>query len=98
MPSKYKGLSTGVVGAIGELIVAADLLSKGYEVFRAVSQAASCDLIVLKAGACLRIEVRTNGIDLANERLYPLKKKADAGKQDHFAMVLPSRVVYLPPL
>lgn len=56
---KTFGLSTGKVGAISELIVCADLLKKGWEVFRTVSQSCSCDLIVIKNKKILRIEVRT---------------------------------------
>jgi hypothetical protein len=52
-------LSTGAVGAIGELIVSADLLRYGYEVFRAVSQSCSTDLVALRNGRTMRVEVRT---------------------------------------
>lgn len=51
--------STGVRGAISELLVAADLLERGYEVFRAVSQSCSCDLVATKPNVFLSIEVRT---------------------------------------
>lgn len=58
-PLHQKGISTGTIGAVSELLVAADLMSKGYEVFRALSPASSCDLAILKNGALLRVEVRT---------------------------------------
>jgi hypothetical protein len=51
-----KDLSTGTVGAISELRVCADLLAKGYEVFRAVSQSCSCDLAILKNQKLTRID------------------------------------------
>lgn len=41
------------------MLVCADLLLKGYAVFRAVSPACSCDLIVLKDGKLCRVEVTT---------------------------------------
>ena len=47
------------VGATSELLVCADLLGRGFEVFRAVSPSTSCDLIALKHGRCVRIQVRT---------------------------------------
>lgn len=47
------------VGAISELLVGADLLRRGYEVFRALSPSCSCDLAILKNGKLLRVEVRT---------------------------------------
>ena len=53
------GLAAGTVGALGELLVAADLLKRGYEVFRAMSPSCSCDLAVLKNGKLMRVEVRT---------------------------------------
>ena len=46
-------------GAISELTVSANLMARGYEVFRALSPSASCDLIALKDGEVLRVEVRT---------------------------------------
>jgi hypothetical protein len=54
------GLNAGTVGAIGELIVSADLLQKGYEVFRALSPSSSCDLAILtKEKKLIRVEVKT---------------------------------------
>jgi hypothetical protein len=52
-------LPTGTVGAMAELLAATDLLMKGFEVFRAVSPSASCDLAILKEGKLLKVEVRT---------------------------------------
>ena len=91
--SSYKGLATNTVGAMQELRVAADLLAKGYEVFRAVSPACSTDLVIQKDGILLRIEVRTGyylpkGIQFAQ----------DSFKSDHFAVALPDQIIYRPPL
>lgn len=52
-------LSTGVKGAIGELAVSQRLLLDGWEVFRALSPACSCDLIIQKNGRLHRLEVRS---------------------------------------
>ena len=57
---RIKGLSASTVGAISELAVCSDLLSKGYDVFRSVSPAAPCDLIAHKEGKLIRVEVKTN--------------------------------------
>lgn len=46
-------------GTISELLVCADLLRMGYEVFWAVSPTASCDLIATKGDAVFRVEVKT---------------------------------------
>lgn len=57
--AKQLGISCGKVGAIAELVVCADLIRRGFEVFRSVSQDCSCDLIVLKDGQAQRVEVKT---------------------------------------
>ena len=83
---------------MSELRVAVDLLSKGYEVFRAVSPACSCDLVALREGQLpLRIEVRTANFQLNSRATMP-RHSADAGKQDHFAFVLPNSISYEPAL
>lgn len=47
-------------GAWAEILVCADLLARGFEVFRAISPSASCDLIVIARGTptALRVEVK----------------------------------------
>jgi hypothetical protein len=45
-------------GAMGELVIVTDLLSRGFEVFRSMSHSSSCDLIALWRGAFYRIEVK----------------------------------------
>lgn len=87
-------ISTGTKGAIGELSVCADLLSKGYAVFRAVSPHCPCDLVVIKGTQTLRIEVR-RGIRSKGKN-YLVPKKDDMGKQDAFAWITPEGIVYSP--
>lgn len=54
------GVPCGTVGAIGELIVAANLLKRGLSVFRAVSQCSPSDLIALLPDkTTVTLEVRT---------------------------------------
>lgn len=52
-------VSTGVRGAINELIVCADLMNRGYSVFRSVSQSCFCDVIAVKDSKYTRVEVTT---------------------------------------
>lgn len=59
MANPSKNVSPGTKGAIKELMVSVDLMNKGYQVFRAFSPQAPCDLIALKDGKCLRVEVTT---------------------------------------
>jgi hypothetical protein len=89
---------TSSTGALSELRVAVDLLSKGYEVFRALSPSASCDIIALRAGKILRIESRTATYrkDGIRNSKKPLSK--DVGRQDVFAWVLPDCIQYEPAL
>jgi hypothetical protein len=55
-----QGLSPGTVGAVGELMVAADLMQRGYHVFRALSPNAPCDLIAFRSGqTAVKVEVKT---------------------------------------
>lgn len=52
-------VSTGTQGAIAELSISADLLRKGYNVFRAISPACAYDLVASKFSEVWHIEVRT---------------------------------------
>jgi endogenous inhibitor of DNA gyrase (YacG/DUF329 family) len=54
-----KTVSPASTGAMSELIVSADLLRKGYAVFRAVSPSCYCDIIAIKKDVIWHIEVRT---------------------------------------
>lgn len=92
-------LSTGVVGAVSELIVSADLLGRGYEVFRSVSQSCSCDLAALKNGTFLRIEVRTGSVNKQGVMTCSLSKN-DIGRSDVLAVVdlSSNRIEYRPDL
>lgn len=57
--SETKGICSGTVGAIAELVVCADLMKKGFDVYRAVSPHAYADLIAIKDGRLYQFEVRT---------------------------------------
>lgn len=69
---KKRGIATGTVGAIGELLVSSDLMTKGYEVYRALSQSSSCDILAIKDNKILKVEVRTGTITLNGKMSYPL--------------------------
>jgi hypothetical protein len=74
--SKYRcselvGVASGTVGAIAELMVCADLMKQGYEVFRAMSPASNCDVLAIKGEVIKKYEIRTgqyyqtkNGLNL----------------------------------
>lgn len=86
----------GTRGAVSELVVSADLLDKGYAVFRALSPSCACDLIVLSPDKVLsRIEVTTAAVSTTGKLWYPPK---DAAKFDILAVVLRDEIHYIPPL
>lgn len=72
------GIGTASVGAIAEYMVCIDLLKKGFDVFKSISPASNCDILALKEGRVLKLEVRTaryykmsnGGIKLS----YPLQR------------------------
>lgn len=52
-------LPTGTIGAMSELFAAYYLMKNGFSVFRAMSPACFCDLVAVKNGHPILIEVRT---------------------------------------
>lgn len=87
-------IPTGTIGAIHELVVCADLMRKGFHVFRAQSPSCPCDLIYMKGKELVRVEVRT-GHRLEGGRLsYPLRLNPDFF--DVLAVVLyTGEIIYL---
>ena len=90
------GLSTGTAGAVGELVVSVDLMRRGFEVFRAVSPACSCDLLASKNGKLWRVEVRTAYRNELTGRVTV--NLPDRSRCDVLASVLGNEVVYDPEL
>jgi Holliday junction resolvase-like predicted endonuclease len=64
-------------GAISELIVCADLIKKGYEVFRSVSPSAKVDLLIKKAHRLYSVEVKTIRVSEGTGRVDKRQIKAD---------------------
>lgn len=88
------GMSPGTLGATGEMVTTADLLLKGYEVFRAQSPASTCDLIALKDGVALRVEVKV-GKRRASGGIFYSSTRLKRENFDVLAIVLlPNEVVY----
>lgn len=98
-------LAPATRGAVSEMVAACDLLERGYEVFRALSAACSCDLIALGPDQVpLRIEVRTGRFNTSTGNLTFSRNKARVPRKrteddlDHYAVVVGASVVYEPPL
>lgn len=84
------GIPTATTGTVSELRVCVDLLSKGYEVFRAVSPSCSCDLAILRDGRLLRVEVKTCRLRIDGSQANgPIPHRADI-----LARVYPSEIRY----
>ena len=66
-----KTIPNGTVGAISEITISADLMKKGYAVFRALSQSCLCDVIAIKNNKILKIEVRTGYVDKNKKVSFP---------------------------
>ena len=87
--AKFNG-STATKGAIQELKVSADLLRKGYHVFRAVSPSAHCDLIIIdKKGKLKRVEVRSAVKNKSGKFFFSRN-----GHYDLIAFVFKNKIMY----
>ena len=58
---KYAHVSPGDLGACYELFVAADLIQKGFDVFRNLSPNGPTDLVILKQERLLCVQVKNHG-------------------------------------
>ena len=89
------GINKGAVGAISEARVCADLLTKGFHVYKAVSPHSPCDIVAYREGGpTLRIEVKT--AYARNGGVYHPKPKE--GLSDVVAAVTADRIIYKPSL
>jgi hypothetical protein len=67
-------LPSATIGAMHELIIAADLMKMGYHVYRSLSPSCPADLAVLKDGKLLLVEVTTGYYSATNKLSYPPHK------------------------
>ena len=82
-----------ITGASSELKVAADLLERGFFVFRSVSRTGPCDLVAVRGKKILRVEVKTSSYRRG------AKFCLGSGSPDRFdllAVVRPDGIRYLP--
>jgi len=66
-------------------------MEKGYEVYRAVSPSSSADLVVIKDGKVLRVEVKTGQRKLDGTPICDTKNY----RADLLAIVLRDEIVYV---
>lgn len=82
------------IGGMNELRAAADLVGRGYHVFRSVVADGPIDLVAMTPeGMMLRVEVRTGQATLSG---YVWKRNHHDVPYDVAAIVLTDRVVYEP--
>ncbi len=93
--SRFNGLPTGTVGALGELEVCCDLLKKHYAVYRAVSPACKCDLVAFANGKPIMVEVTTGYTGLDGRVSRPKKDKSIF---DVLAICTENGIIYEPKL
>lgn len=95
--SKIK-LSASVIGAMHELLVSADLFKMGYSVFRSLSPSAPCDIVILKNGKLLRVEITTGILSstgkIYNAKMYKPKKVKE--QYDVLAIAFKGKITYEP--
>ena len=85
-------LKAGHLGAIAELIVAADLMHKGYDVYRPLSPMASCDLLGIYDQDIIRIEVKR--AEVSEDGRANCDVRRNAGKFDLLAIVATSGEIH----
>ncbi len=96
--SNTLGISTSAVGALNEMRVVVDLMLKGYHVFRALSSACPCDLVIMLNGNISKVEVKTaykRGDSLYAQK--PTKRQLESGI-DYLVQVTTDEIIYQPPL
>lgn len=91
-------VSIGGVGAIGELLVCADLLRRGYDVFRSVSPNGPFDVVACSGDRTIRIEVKVCAEYMDGSRVT--RKREPDNPFDVIAMVYlnSGSIVYDPSL
>lgn len=90
----------GSTGAISELLACAELLKRGYSVFRSVSPACSCDIVAFgNSGKLIRVEVKT-AYKFKSGCIQCHVPKSQIGKHDVLAQVFlaTGQIVFIPPI
>jgi hypothetical protein len=89
-------LKSRISGAIAELLAAADLMARGYEVYRPIINTHGFDLIAVKNDTMTSIEVRTAWRKADGKMTLPFKSTSQA--QHHAFVIAGEPVLYKPPL
>lgn len=93
-PLLNPALDTSRVGSVNEMLVAADLLKRGCNVFKALCHI-GCDYAILFSGRLFLVEVTTGRKNINGEIKYPNK---DHQRHDILAIVVDEEIFYKPSL
>lgn len=87
------------IGSFAEMIVCADLLKRGFDVYRSVSPNSDADLIAARGRRLCRIEVKSGHVKPSGTRAFK-KHQLNSEKHDLLAVVYDSleAIVYSPSL
>ncbi len=82
-----------LLGTVSELLVAIDLMQKGYEVFHSMDGKTSCDFMILKNQFSQRVEVRAKTYlpKWGSKEIERMRAKADI-----LALVVNEAIHYYP--
>ena len=87
-------VSTSVAGKVAELIVAADLLARGWHVFLPVYANGPHDIIAAKDGRVATFEVRSAHRNATGRLIFPIRSY---DKSDHYGIVATGEIVSYQP-
>lgn len=89
----HDGLSPIVIGEMSSLQIAADLLKKGYSVFKALSPC-SCPLIIMKENILLRVKTRTGILNKEGKVFF--SQPENKNDYDILAVITNGNITYEP--
>ena len=82
-------ISTASVGAIAEMAICVEMLSRGYSVFRSVSASGFCDVVAIKGDERMLLEVRTGYEDFGGKIQFPRTLHDKIARPTHYAVYVP---------
>ena len=89
---RYTGiLDTGTVGAMNELRVCADLMRRGFDVYRAQAPRSKADLVIVRDCKCYLVAVKTAQRSVYTGKIWVPREQ---NRHDIFAMAFPDEIVY----
>lgn len=83
----YTEASCSKIGSINELLVSAEFMKSGYEVFKSINPGCELDFVVMKDGKLLKVESTTGYINASNKVQHPTK---DIRRFDILAVITPN--------